>query len=194
MTVSRSPMTTVALGVCCAALGWLVYSEATIPVRLPPLAAPAGVDPEQARAKPEPVMPPIRAFTEMVARPLFIEGRRPTKAEQPVRLTKPVEINIMLTGIIIGDAEKIAHLKEYRKTRVHALHEGDTISQWRVETILEDRVIIRAGQRTESLFLNAAQPAATAAKRAKIPPLLPPPRNVPRSGGQDRREEGRTLQ
>lgn len=193
MTVMRSPLTTVALGVCCATLGWLVYSEVTTPIQIPPLAEPAAIDPGPVQQKRLPNLPPISAFKEIVARPLFVKGRRPAKVVRPVKVTKPHKINIMLTGIIIGESQKIAHLKEFKNSRVQALQEGDMISDWRVEAILEDRVILKSGQQTESLLLRVAKPAANATKRTVIPPRLSPAPNTSRRTGRDRRKEGGLL-
>lgn len=100
------------------------------------------------------ILPPIDAFGETVSRPLFNVSRRPIVVDAPVPAVKQTELKVMLSGIVIGHAQQIAHIRSETDQQTRALSVGDKIDDWQVESILPDRVVLRSGARVETLFMQ----------------------------------------
>lgn len=159
--MTRSPaqlLVTPGLVVVCCALGWLVYEEATTPFAAAsgPDRVTIGTRPADSHVvPPKPFkVPPIERFDEIAERPLFNPSRRPIPTQVPGDGNAGPGPSIMLSGIVIDADQRIAHLRTAGESRVHTLSPGDTFASWHVEAIEPDRVILRAGSRTETVFME----------------------------------------
>lgn len=158
--MAKSSVITVGLTALCLGLGWYVYEEIRQPDPSTTIKARTAATPDAAQ-KDGPgnggvavVLPPIDAFGETVSRPLFNVSRRPIVVEEPIAAAKPTELKVMLSGIVIGQAQQIAHLRSEADNQTRALSVGDKIDDWRIESILPDRVVLRSGTRVETLFMQ----------------------------------------
>lgn len=204
-TMMRSPLITIGLATLCSWLGWMAFEEAGRPVP-PPQSAAIALEADRTTAQnPEPgrtrggigkiEFPPLDTFGEMVARPLFNASRRPIAVEKLAVDEKPAELNVMLSGIIIGESRQIAHLRSATDKQTHALSVGDKIDEWEIRSIFPDRVVLQSGGRIETLFMQkpgAGDTAGDANRRRSSRRAAPrSPRDTrrnlrrsPRRGGQ----------
>ena len=167
----KSSIVTVTLIALCSWLRWTAYEETKQPV---PLADTTdsrgwavGTKTAQGQGKSEPqkttvIFPPLETFGEIVSRPLFNVSRRPIAVEKIVPDAKPTELNVMLSGIVIGQARQIAHLRSATDKQTLALSVGDKIGDWHILSIFPDHVVLRSGGRVETLFMQ--KPGAVVAK------------------------------
>ena len=94
-------------------------------------------------------MPPVRAYTEVLERPLFSETRRPS-VDSPTAPVDPRSSAFNLVGTIISAHERRALIEHGQPPHLERLSEGQDIDGWSVESIRSDRVILtRADARLE---------------------------------------------
>jgi len=98
--------------------------------------------------------PLLDALGEIVARPLFNDTRRPITVENPVVAVTPTDLNVMLSGIVIGETKQIAHLKSLTDKQTLALSVGEKIGDWKIQSIFPDHVVLESGGRVETLFMQ----------------------------------------
>jgi hypothetical protein len=132
---------TVAVLLALAAWPWLAWA-----VRAPDRLAAATAAPA---AIPAP-LPPLDAFREIAARPLFTPDRRPP-AHAPVRVSQ----ELRLEGVVVIGAEKRAIIKQ-ADGRTARVSEGGTVGDWTVRQIDRDRVLLVAGDRRLELTPHRA--------------------------------------
>ena len=60
----------------------------------------------------------------------------------------------MLSGIVIGQTQQIAHLRSAADKQTLALSVGDKIGDWQIQSIFPDRVVLRSGGRVETLYMQ----------------------------------------
>jgi hypothetical protein len=197
----RSSVITISLTALCLGLGWSVYEEIKRPDPSSLIAARSAAIPKiQTNGKAGTgrttiVLPPIEAFGETVSRPLFNISRRPIVVEEPTTVAKPTELKVMLSGIVIGHTQQIAHLRSEADKQTRALSVGDKIDDWRIESILPDRVVLRSGARVETLFMQKpgaesvgrTQRGAAGAKNNSRRVIKPSQRRSRRNYRRDRR-------
>lgn len=193
MSLVSGRVLSVMLVVACAGLGALIYDELEKPVSVQRSAVAALPAPGRAAPASRPSPPfrlaPIDAFRETVDRPLFNVTRRPIATESPKVSVPEPKLNIMLSGIVIGPDRRIVHLQTAGDKRVRTLGPGDSIQNWRIDAIEPDRVVLRAGARTHTVYmrkLNAAPPKGVRAEKpAAEEPRRPskPRRNLRKKGG-----------
>jgi len=163
----NSPLVTLTLVALCSWLGWTAYVETN---RLNPSAdgrgrivggrsVHGGGETTQSLGKSELdnatiVFPPLETFDEIVARPLFNATRRPEKVEVALPDVMPSELNIMLSGIVIGQTQQIVHLRSTTNKQTQALSVGDKIDDWQILSILPDHIVLQSGDRVETLFIQ----------------------------------------
>ena len=162
--MAKSSLITITLIALCSWLGWTAFEEAwkpkpSIRARLADNgAATAGSQGKRTKKAGEEskkiVFPPLEDLGDIVARPLFNVSRRPIVAEKVKQDEKPADLNVMLSGIVIGQTEQIAHLRSATDKQTHALGVGDKIDGWKVESIFPDRVVLRSGGRVETLYMQ----------------------------------------
>lgn len=90
-------------------------------------------------------MPPPNAFAEVIERPLFSVTRRPPAPNAGG--AADAKIDFVLVGIVASTDERRALVQHGQPTRVDRISEGDSLSGWRVESILRDRVIFQNADR-----------------------------------------------
>jgi len=149
----------------CGGLAFLVYTEDeqlqqafAEPARPPPAAA----APAAASAPAGFTLPPLASFSEVVERPLFFEKRRPI--EPPPTEAAPVEVgDFLITGIVISDTDRHVLVRVNKNSQTKRVREGETISDWSVEQIHSDRVVLRRGEEVEEM-----KPRERGQKAAKV--------------------------
>jgi type II secretory pathway component PulC len=151
-------------------LGWTAYEETRRPVSssgsrtVKADAQSVEVPIKSGSEKEALVFPQLDTLEEMVSRPLFNASRRPIEVEEiPQAEAPPSDLNVMLSGIVIGQERQIAHLRSNTDKQTLALGVGDRIGNWEIESIFHDHVVLRSGGRVETLFmqkLGVDKPAA----------------------------------
>lgn len=110
-------------------------------------------------------LPELEAFSETLERPLFNTDRRPVVPDaKDVSVVPAPRLSVLLSGIVITEGGRFAHLRSETDARVRVLSEGDALDNWRVESILPDRVVLRAGDRRHELILKDKQKPPKKAK------------------------------
>lgn len=166
--------------VLCLALGYLIYFEIGLAPTLPRAAPADPPSPERVAALPDrPVfaMPPIESFSEIAARPLFSESRRPPSpaAEpelepEPGQAAAPVVRRglFVLVGVVITSRTRLAIVRQRNAREAVRLVEGQQIEGWTVDSIQPNRVLFRQGAAVEEVRLDdslAPPPAPRKPKR-----------------------------
>ena len=135
------------LGALCCALGGLIFLEAEEPVLEP--TANAAVQPDHAPLPPpaeEPsfAMPPLSSYAEVLARPVFSEGRRPPSTPT-VAAEEPQLSSVRLVGVVVSASARHALIEHGQPPRLERIIQGQEIDGWAVEAIKTDRVVLRRG-------------------------------------------------
>lgn len=135
-------------------------------------------------------------YVDLVARPLFIKGRRPV--DEPVRETgqvaaKPETFDWQLTGVY-STKQTVSALFSRAKSKVakdnhRKITVGEDLDGWKLIEINKDRAVLKQGSKEKELLLrkpkskvplpgaNGATPAPPAP--APAPPPPPPPESEP---------------
>jgi hypothetical protein len=160
--------------VLCIGLGSLVYWQLEYPPAFPgdvvAMAGPdqsAGLD-SSAAPPAEFTLPPLEQFSEIVARPLFSQSRRPPseRADTAPEIAQPLPVrsafNLILTGVVISAEGRMALLQRPKSPDLIRALLGQEIDGWSVELIEADRVTLRQGEIVEVVTLQdkVAVPAA----------------------------------
>jgi hypothetical protein len=161
----------------CLGLAGLIYVELDQPsIDSIAKASPAPPrDPATAsRDAPAFTMPPIRAYTEVLERPLFSETRRPS-VDSPAAPVDPRSSAFNLVGTIISANERHALIEHGQPPHLERVSEGQDIDGWAVESIRNDRVILtRAEAKLEVKVKDEPGPPAP-----QTPQRRPVSANVP---------------
>jgi hypothetical protein len=191
----KSSIITVTLIALCAGLGWTAYEQAQRPLPLiDGRVRDAGAETGMGQGKSEQektaiILPPLDAFGDIVSRPLFNVSRRPIAVEKTVPDAKPAELNLMLSGIVIGQTGQIAHLRSAADKQTQALGVGDKIGDWQIQSIFPDRVVLQSGGRVETLFMQ--KPGA--GNRASTPSRAAPGKPFSRRGATSLERRARRI-
>jgi hypothetical protein len=97
-------------------------------------------------------LPPLEAFRDIAARPLFVPSRRPSATASPV-----APQGLRLEGVLVVGAEKRAIIKQADGHTAH-VREGETIGEWTVRQIERERVLLVSGDRRLELTPRRAGP------------------------------------
>jgi hypothetical protein len=163
MRPSRHQLLPALLLATCLGLAGVIYVELDQPsIDSMAKAAPAPPRETVAAAGDAPgfTMPPVRAYTEVVERPLFSETRRPS-VDSPTAPVDPRSSAFTLVGTIISAHERRALIEHGQPPHLERLIEGQDIDGWSVETIGTDRVILtRADARLEVKVKDEPGPPA----------------------------------
>jgi general secretion pathway protein N len=184
------------LGLLCVALAGLAVYQMW---RAPLAPGSATVDatahrPAVPGPRPEVAMPPLEAFGDFVARPLFTPTRRPAPpvaaaapepppAAPPTPAPQPPALNqVTLVGVTITPDARSALVRTAGATKSQRLHEGDTLQGWTVKRIQPDAVSFAwASSQIDVKFPVGSPQAATA--RSMVPsgqiPIGVPPASAP---------------
>jgi len=137
-------------------------------------------------------MPPLGSYSEVLLRPLFSSTRRPARGAAAVVSSS----DFTLVGIVRSTHESHALIEHGNPHRLDRVVEEQELDGWTVETILDDRVLLRhAGARLEvkakdtppnpaqmnvvqppPSALNPKNPVATATSGIRSGPQTPPPK------------------
>lgn len=113
--------------------------------------------------------PRRREFAEITARPLFSEDRRPY--QPPVEVAPeaaPVAAApLELVGVLLTERRRAALIQPVGGNDPNWVREGERAEGWEIETIEQDRVHLRSGERAEVVELrpDTAVPAEARPKR-----------------------------
>lgn len=105
------------------------------------------------------VAPDFEAFSEILERPLFTEGRTPPPeptAEQAAVL-KPgmqTKLTMRLEGIALTPVARIAVVRDISSNTVLRLAEGATHQGWVVESVNATSATLKRGEQTHELILE----------------------------------------
>jgi len=124
--------------------------------------------------------PSLGGYDAILERPLFVPGRRGEEAGDTGTPEAPpapaATLNLRLEGVAIaggdGSGERVAVLRRTTNQEVVRLTPGESVDGWRLVEVHADRVVLRAGERTQELPLEIA--GATGR------PVVPGPRKGPR--------------
>ncbi len=106
-------------------------------------------------------LPPLAAFSETTARPLFTPTRRPAPtAQRPGPVA--IESRYRLQGLVIAGTARRALVAEFAGGRRFEVGEGDTIDGWTVARISPDAITFASplGETTLKIIGAAAAVAA----------------------------------
>jgi hypothetical protein len=104
--------------------------------------------------------PDFEAFSEILERPLFTEGRTPPPeptAEQAAAVTpagKQTQLTMRLEGIALTPAARIAVIRDTSSNKLVRLAEGATHQGWVVESINATSATLKRGTQTHELMLE----------------------------------------
>ncbi|MGZ5008133.1 MAG: hypothetical protein ACXWE9_06360 [Methylobacter sp.] len=130
---------------------------------------------------------PEQSYVDLVARPLFIKGRRAVDEPRPETLqgeaAKPENFDWQLSGVystkkatlaLFGRSKSKVAKDNYRKITI-----GDDLDGWKLIEINKDRAVLRRGLSDKELLLRKAKPK-TLPPGANIPsPFNPAPASAP---------------
>lgn len=108
------------------------------------------------------IPPPIRAFDEILKRPLFNESRLPPPPPEKVAATSaPVvtHLRLKLEGVAITPEARIAVLRDLTTKKMLHLAEGGNHNGWKLESVHADRTLFKRNQQTVELELELEESA-----------------------------------
>ncbi len=169
--------------VLCLALGYLIYFEIGLAPTLPRADPADPLSPERVAALPDkPVfaMPPLESFSEIAARPLFSESRRPpSPADEPELEPEPGQAAapvvrrglFVLVGVVITARTRLAIVRQRNAREAVRLVEGQQIEGWTVDSIQPNLVRLRQGAAVEEVRLDdsLAPPPAPQTRKRRTP-------------------------
>jgi hypothetical protein len=101
--------------------------------------------------------PPIRAFDEILKRPLFNESRLPPPPPPEKVAARPTtvaaHIRLKLEGVAITPGARIAVLRDLTTQKMLHLAEGATHNAWKLESVHTDKALFKFNQQTVELEL-----------------------------------------
>jgi len=120
----------------------------------------------------------LAAYDTIIERPLFSPDRRPelpeadsTETESSLPEEGLVEIDGFRLTAVLRNADQTTVLIEDRTGKTLTLHAGERLGNWQLEEILDDRVVLIADGRRETLMVyDFSLPAAAAAPVRRATP------------------------
>jgi hypothetical protein len=104
------------------------------------------------------VAPDFEAFSEIIERPLFTEGRTPPPQPTPEQTTvspvKQTPLSLRLEGIALTPVARIAVVRDITSNKLLRLAEGAEHQGWEVESIHATGVTFKRGEQTQELMLE----------------------------------------
>lgn len=133
--------------------------------------------------RPEFGLPPLeQTYTEVLARPLFVPGRRPPPPPPPVVPPKPAmrKGQFMLVGVILTKDKNVALLREIATGKVSRVERGKEINGILVASMEKERVVLKQWDDQEELVLKfQPMPKMLPTAQAMPPPMAPPQTGIP---------------
>lgn len=105
----------------------------------------------------------VEIYSDMVERPLFIQGRRPVvedEEEDDVHEVDSVD-DLVLTGIYTDDRRLMALFSKKGREQTHLKKsQGDEVGGWILEDIRPDSVVLENAGKRQTLLLRKPKPTA----------------------------------
>jgi len=102
--------------------------------------------------------PDFEAFSEIIERPLFTEGRTPLQQPTPEQTTvspvKQTPLSLRLEGIALTPMARIAVVRDITSNKLLRLAEGAEHQGWVVESIHPTGATFKRGEQTQELTLE----------------------------------------
>jgi len=155
MSQARPRRVVPVLAVLCVALAVTIYRELTRPIIGAVPAASRHLAAQAAARTPTFTMPPVDAYADVVARPLFSPTRRPPLKAAPGRTS-----DFRLVGTIISATGRDALLAHGAPPKVTQISQGGSLAGWTVKAIEADHVILVQDGRMAVVAISAKQPVA----------------------------------
>ncbi len=133
-------------------------------------------------------LPGLEEYNEMVARPLFIEGRRPPSeeaetSEPPVAEKHPLTLKLM--GVVFAPGETLGLFVD-AKGKYKRLRVNDSIDGWKVLKIEADKAVMAQDGTREELRLIKPKPKKSQAQPPQPGfPAQPPSQQTPPFGANN---------
>lgn len=99
--------------------------------------------------------PPIDAYAEIAARPLFVPTRRPEPPDQTPTGPPPAQPTLVVLGIAMTDGTRYAVVRHGNPPKIDQVTEGETIDGWQIQAIKPDGLTLRSESRTAQFPLGA---------------------------------------
>jgi type II secretory pathway component PulC len=159
----------VALGLTCATLGAVIGITLREPAQQS-LSTPVPAARTVAHSEPAPnslQLDPVKSYDAISKRPLFSPTRQPSEPPPPPRNdnNRPTLTGIVLTGVVIGPADKIALMTSSKSPKPLSLIEGEKLEGWKLEKVMADRVVLSAGDETAEISVWDKLTAAAALRK-----------------------------
>ena len=107
----------------------------------------SGTPPEAGQAA---EIPPLRAFSSLVERPLFVATRRPLSVAAPVSPSAAGEKLLLgkfkYSGVVITGTEKFVYLIAPGANQLLKVQQGTMLEGWRIKEITRDRILLSSEQ------------------------------------------------
>lgn len=176
MSLRRNPLIVV-LGVAAVALAAVLAAEVAFfgGERAGPAPKPA-VAQEAKLLPPVPTVVPDQAYSETVARPIFVPTRRPAPAVAVAAAPAFQRGQFTLHGVIVAGNNRTAMLREKSSGRVHRVEAGKEVNGIKVVQIEPTVVTLGMGEERETVALTVQKPGgAPGAPGAPQAAAAPPP-------------------
>lgn len=129
---------------------------------------------------------PEESYVDLVARPLFIKGRRPVDEPRPEAEqagAKSESFDWELTGVY-GTQKTVSALFSRSKSKVakdnhRKITVGDDIDGWKLTEINKDRAVLKQGSHEKELLLRKPKTKASPQGTSSTIPPTPAPAPVP---------------
>lgn len=122
-------------------------------------------------------LPPLAALSETLARPLFIETRRPPELESngapltPSPVAAESAAGLTVSAIIITDSERAVLMVHPQSGALTRVTEGETIAGWQLERVENDRAVFSKDGDTREAALRTFGPPPRRQQRSA--PVIP---------------------
>ncbi len=122
----------------------------------PALDAPAAALQPQPLEALEPLVTPtpLSAYSEILARPLFIHGRKPP--EKHKSSVAAVTLRYLIEGIVIAEGQQIVLLKGKRDHKLRRMRPGDLLEGWRLDEVTAEAAYFSSRGQKQRLTLKNA--------------------------------------
>ena len=105
------------------------------------------------------ILKPKGLYDDIVARPLFVEGRQPIESTEEDTLSSfNGKVTIILKGVVSTPDGMIALLEDKEKKR-YRLRMGDEVEGWEIAELQSDKVILKKNGNQKELLLWIPKPS-----------------------------------
>jgi len=124
----------------------------------------------------------VSQFSEILTRPLFVQGRMPDEEESAENISAPVlsPLRLSLEGVVLSPESRIAVVKDLSSNEIVRLGVGTSHNGWRVKSIEPQTVQFERNGEEQSISIERT--SASTDERASKPGFKLPinrPRNQP---------------